>query len=76
MTNKESKVRFPVEVDNADNCICSACHHIGRVIKLKLPGTIYDKDNMVNTYYVNYWICFNCREKLMKSLMWGENDEN
>ena len=26
------------------------------------------------TKYTEYWLCLNCREKLMRSLMWGEED--
>lgn len=72
MTNDELKVDFPAKVSDADNCICTACHHIGRVVKLKLPETLYNGKGLLETEYSGYWICFNCREKLMNALMWGD----
>jgi dTDP-glucose pyrophosphorylase len=36
---------------------------------------ICDTENgILKTEYSEYWICFNCREKLMKALMWGIED--
>ena len=74
MANEELKVSFPAKISNTDNCICNACHHIGRVVKLELPETLYDRKGLLKTEYSEYWICFNCREKLMNALMWGEKD--
>ena len=75
MANEELKVSFPVKISAADNCICNACHHIGRVIKMELPETLFDRNGILKTEYSEYWICFNCREKLMKALMWGDEDD-
>ena len=75
MANEKLPVKFPCEISNADNCICSACHHLGRVVKLKLPKTQYRRDGKkLFTKYTEYWLCLNCREKLMHNLMWGDED--
>lgn len=74
MENEELTVRFPSKVSKADNCLCSACHHLGRVIKLGLPTTLYHNGNGLSTVYKNYWLCMNCRLKLTESLMRGDED--
>ena len=74
MANTELKVKFPAKVSEADNCCCSACHHIGRVVKLQMPNTLFNREGILKTQYSEYWLCFNCREKLMQSLMWGKED--
>ena len=76
LTVRESglTVKFSSEVSGADNCMCHACHHIGRVVKLKLPLTMYHDGKRLSTTYSNYWLCFNCREKLIDALMWGDGD--
>lgn len=75
MANKKLTVNFPCEVSGATNCLCSACHNLGRVVKLELPKTLYhQRGKGLSTRYTSYWLCFNCREKLMQSLMWGDED--
>ena len=74
MANEELTVNFTAKISCTDNCICNACHHLGRVIKLELPETQYNRDGILRTKYSNYWICLNCREKLMNALMWGNED--
>lgn len=71
MANEELNVSFTAKISNADHCICNACHHIGRVVKLELPETLFGRNGILKTEYSEYWICFNCREKLMYALMWG-----
>lgn len=72
MENAGIEVSFPVKISNADNCMCTACHSIGRVVKLKLPETLYDLTGSLYTQYSEYWICSSCREKLMQALMRGD----
>jgi hypothetical protein len=67
-------IKFPAEVSTADHCLCNACHNVGRVIKLELPETAYNTEGKLRTKYRPFWLCFNCREKLMSALMWGEED--
>ena len=75
MANKKKDVNFPCEISSADNCICSACHGLGRVVKLQLPETLYHRmGEGLSTEYTSYWLCLNCRKKLMQSLMWGNED--
>ena len=69
-------VKFSSEISNASNCMCDACHNLGKVIKLELPVTKYHDGKRLTTEYSNYWLCFNCREKLTNALIWGEEDEN
>jgi hypothetical protein len=74
MANEKLTVKFPVEISKANNCVCSACHGLGRVVKLKLPETLYNKNGILQTRYTDYWICFNRREKLTGALIWGNED--
>lgn len=74
MLSERLYVEFRSNVSAADNCICNACHNVGRVIKLEVPETTYNNGGKLKTKYRPFWLCFNCREKLMSALMWGEED--
>lgn len=74
MANEKLDVRFPASVSKADNCICTACHGIGSVIKLELPETLYFNKNGLSTEYSKYCLCNDCRKKLVNSLVWGDID--
>ena len=63
-------VEFSSKMGTADNCICNACHHIGYVIKLELPETTYNNGGKLKTKYQPFWLCKNCRDKLVKALEW------
>mgnify|MGYP003288057619 CR=1 FL=1 len=63
-------VNFRAEISTADNCICNACHHIGWVIKLDLPETVYNNGGKLKTKYRPFWLCKNCRDKLVNALDW------
>lgn len=74
MANEKLTVKFHSEISDASNCICDACHNVGRVIKLELPETKYHNGKRLSTKYTSYWLCFNCREKLTEALIWGDED--
>ena len=74
MGNKKLNVKFPSVISDATNCLCDACHKVGRVIKLELPETKYHNVKRLSTKYMSYWLCFNCREKLTEALIWGDED--
>ena len=74
MPNEEIIVNFPAEISAGNNCVCNACHHLGRVVKLKLPETLYRDGKSLTTEYADYWLCLNCREKLVHALIWGEEN--
>lgn len=57
-------LEFKAEMSVADNCVCSACRKVGRVIKLELPETRYYDGKNLSTKYRNYWLCIECKEKL------------
>ena len=61
-------VEFRSEVSTADNCICNACHHIGYVIKLEVPETTYNNGGKLKTKYRPFWLCKNCRNKLLEAI--------
>ena len=65
---------IPSKVSTSNSCICSACHGGGKVIQLKLPRTYYRDGFSLTTNYSNYCLCRECRDKLVKSLEWGEED--
>ena len=74
MTEKLN-VSFISSISTADNCICSACHGEGKVIKLELPTTLYYNGNGLETRYKNYWVCKKCRDKLTHALYWPKEGE-
>ena len=68
-------VKFSSKIGTADNCICNACHHIGYVIKLELPETVHNNGGKLKTKYRPFWLCRNCRDKLVKALEWEVADD-
>lgn len=68
------EVDFPSKMSKADNCICNACFTDDRVIKLMLPNTCFDRNGRKRTSYDEYWLCRDCRDKLVKALEWGTED--
>lgn len=67
-------MEFKATMSKADNCICTACFAKGRVIKLQLPETCYHNGGPLSTKYTNYWLCDECRVKLIRALEGGEGD--
>lgn len=76
MENEELTANFYSAISQSEYCLCSACHHLGRVVKLTLPRTFYRGGKELTTQLESYWLCFNCREKLMGALMGGEGEED
>lgn len=70
-------VRFPAKMSLFDKCVCTACHGLGQVMQVKLPTTEYRGVKMIvlSTAYDNYWLCNDCRRKLVEALLWGYDDE-
>lgn len=68
-------VAFRSEIGNTDNCICNACHHVGYVIKLEMPETTHNNGGKLRTKYRPFWLCRNCRDKLVKALEWEDADD-
>lgn len=65
-------VTFKAVKSRYENCFCNGCHDTGRVIKLKLPETLYHDHKNLTTLYRNYWLCQKCADKLRTAL---ENPE-
>ena len=76
MKNEELYVSFTSSVSESKYCLCTACHHLGRVVKLALPRTFYRGGKELTTQHQSYWLCFNCREKLVSALIWSEGEED
>ena len=68
MRTDKLDVIFPSELSRAENCFCDACHGTGRVVKLKIPETLYFDGNGLSTKYSNYWLCAGCRAMLSHAL--------
>jgi len=66
--NDKCEVIFKSKKSEYDNCICSACHGTGRVVKIKLPTTLYHNGETLSTKYSEYWLCDNCKTKLINAL--------
>ena len=61
-------VAFPCAKSEYDNCVCDCCHGTGRVLKIQLPTTLYYDGKSLTTKYRHFWICDECREKLITAL--------
>ena len=59
---------FPAKLSPSDKCLCSACHKVGRVVRLKLPETHYYDKLTLSTKYKEYWLCAECGSKLAEGL--------
>lgn len=74
LTPESVEVDFDSTISQADNCLCSACHDHGYVIKVKLPKTVYASARKLRTSYEQYWLCRKCRDKLEKAIEWPKED--
>ena len=61
-------VTFKAVESRQNNCICDCCHGSGRVLKLRMPRTLYHDGRALTTKYSDLWICNECRIKLMAAL--------
>ena len=68
-------VVFESTISKHENCLCAACHDTDRVIKVKLPHTLYFDGNGLSTKYNEYWLCARCRTKLAHALDWPREAE-
>ena len=68
MELERKNVRFTSVLSNADNCVCSACHNVGKVTKLTIPETKYFDGRKLTTHYFGFWLCMDCRERLIRAL--------
>lgn len=71
MANDRKKAEFISRISQANNCLCDACHGLGQVIKLEVPTTKYYDGIHLATKVRSYWLCRECRDKLVKALEWG-----
>ena len=68
-------VKFEAKVSRAENCLCTACHKTDRVIKVRLPETLYhDGGFNLSTRYQDYWLCAQCRTNLAHALDWPTDE--
>lgn len=74
MDREKLDVNFTAKLSRHDNCSCSACHGIGRVMKIGLPETKYFDGGQLTARYRDYWICAKCRTKLAHALDWPEEE--
>lgn len=73
---ERKSVNFPAKMSTYDNCVCNACHNVGKVIKLEIPETKYFDGNNLTTNYTELWLCMDCRKKLIQALkMVGVSEE-
>ena len=76
MESERKTVFFESTISDHNYCMCDACHGIGYVVKLELPRTRYYDGSHLSVKYHTYWLCRDCRDKLVKALEWGAEDEN
>ena len=62
------EVVFAAVKSKQDNCICDCCHGSGKVLKLRMPKTLYYDGKTLTTRYGDFWICNECRERLTAAL--------
>ena len=58
-------VIFRAKMSTADNCVCNACHNVGKVTKLTVPETKYFDGRKLTTHYFDFWLCMDCREAFL-----------
>lgn len=68
MSDYAENVRFTAQVSASIYCCCDGCHRCARVIKLKLPETLYHDHKTLNTKYFPRWFCRDCADKLLAAL--------
>ena len=74
--HERKSVKFTAKMSTYDNCVCNACHDVGKVIKLKMPETKYFDGKNLTTRYKGFWLCMDCRKKLIRALkIDGASDE-
>ena len=74
MANERRTVLFRSTISTYENCLCDGCHGEGRVIKLEIPNTKYHNGKNLTTKVNQYWLCRDCRNKLVRALEWGDED--
>lgn len=67
-------VAFGSEISKFDNCLCTACHATDRVMKIKMPQTLYHDGKRLTTKYYEWWLCARCRTKLSHALDWPKEE--
>lgn len=72
MPRKVEGLEFKSAISTADNCVCNACFGTGRVIKVGMLETHFDNKGVIRTWREDYWLCRECRDKLVKALEWEE----
>jgi len=66
--NYENNIKFISKKSKSEYCICSACKKTGYVLKLNLPETKCFNFKNVSTKYSEYWLCMECKTKLLFAL--------
>ncbi len=74
MDESKKDVTFETKMSKQTNCTCDACHDIAKVMKIKLPQTLFHDGKGLSTKYSNYWLCASCRTKLSHALDWPEEE--
>jgi hypothetical protein len=67
-------VKFISKMSKYENCSCTACHDVGRVMKVSLPTTLFHDGRNLSTKYKEYWLCCSCRSKLSNALDYPEDE--
>ena len=75
MAIKRKESKFNSSISQYNNCMCDACFDVNQVIKLEMPITKYHNGKKLTTTYHPYWLCRECRDKLVKALAWGTDDQ-
>ncbi len=61
-------VKFTSILTKSKCNVCDSCKKISSVIKLKLPETKYFDGKIISTKYSEYWLCMECKTKLLFAL--------
>ena len=75
MASDRRNVMFPSCISTYNNCVCDACHGMGYVIKVDMPKTQYFDGKRLTTRTREYWLCRECRDKLVKALEWEDAED-
>ena len=72
----KADVTFTVKPGRSTRCLCSACFGVGQVLRVALPHTFLQCGKNLYTEYKEYWLCADCRKKLLAALSEEGHDGN
>lgn len=64
----KADVSFAAKRGRSSHCTCYACFDIGKVTVVVFPHTYFQCGKNLYTEYKEFWLCDDCRKKLLAAL--------